>query len=267
METSFKRRMLNLANRLIRPLHIEIVPSMRADRPVDEYIPFHKTAAEAKKAGLTIPQYIEAVYAGAGTIQETIDRLAASGAICAGQKNICEVGPGSGRYLEHVLRVCQPEHYEIYETAADWRDYLAATYPVVAQPCDGRTLSATPDASMDLVHAHRVYNTIPLTLTLGYLFETMRITRPGGMVVLDIFSGESLDEPTARKWVESGALFPKFLDKQYVINLFASQGFRLVDSFFIGLQHGRTEYLVFENAPEEAAPASRPALVGEPAFG
>jgi phospholipid N-methyltransferase len=246
MKATLKMQALKLANRVFQPFNVELVPSMRADRPVEEYIPYPRTAAAARKAGMSIPQYVDSALAGSGTTAETIYELASSGAIDASQKRICEIGPGSGRYLEKVLAVCQPDHYEIYETAEDWRKHLVATYPVTAQPCDGRTLGATPDESMDLVHAHRVFNTIPLTITLGYMFEIMRITREGGKVVFDIFSSECLDEDTARKWVASGALFPKFLDKQYVVGLFSQKGFVLLDNFFIPLQQGRTEYLVFE---------------------
>jgi len=246
MRMSLKRQALDLVNRVIQPFQIEVVPSLRPDRPVDQYIPFKKTISEAKKAGMTVSQFIENTYAGSGTVLETIQRLEAGGAIHPGQSRICEIGPGSGRYLERILRVCRPAYYEIYETAEEWRSYLTTPYPVAAQPCDGRTMAGTPDESIDLVHAHRVFMTIPLTVTLGYLFETIRVTRKGGRVVFDILSAECLDEPTARKWAASGALYPQFLEKPYVVDLFARKAFRLLDSFFIGLQHGRTEYLVFE---------------------
>ena len=110
-----------------------------------------------------------------------------------------EIGPGSGRYLEKTVEACAPSHYEVYETAGPWASYVVSKYNVVLQPTDGRTLRPTPDGSTDLVHAHKVFPSIPFVATCSYWTEMARVARSGAHVVFDIKTEASLDSDIFEK--------------------------------------------------------------------
>jgi len=78
---------------------------------------------------------------------------------------VCEIGAGSGRFAEEVIAALHPDRYEICETARDWLPWLSRLPGAVIQKCDGRTLSQTPDGSIDLVHAHKVFVYIEFCIT------------------------------------------------------------------------------------------------------
>ena len=90
-------------------------------------------------------------------LELTIEGMAALGVFDRRIDRICELGPGSGRYLERTMARCEPTHYEIYETSDEWRKWLAKKYRVIARQSDWRTLGETETASVDLVQAHKAF--------------------------------------------------------------------------------------------------------------
>lgn len=96
-----------------------------------------------------------------------MQRLADLGALHAGVRRVCEIGPGSGRYLARTIERCAPEHYEIYETSDAWREWLLNAYDVIALDGGRRSLRATPEASIDLAKAHKVFSWIAPVMSLG----------------------------------------------------------------------------------------------------
>jgi hypothetical protein len=60
-------------------------------------------------------------------------------------------------YVEGTLARGQPSFYEVYEPSRDWREWLGGEYPAVVQPANGARLSETPDRSIDLVQARKVF--------------------------------------------------------------------------------------------------------------
>jgi hypothetical protein len=163
-------------------------------------------------------------------------------------ERVCEIGPGSGRYLEKILKICNPKYYEIYETANEWEKWLVQKYNVIPFPTDGRSLSHTPSQSIDLVQAHKVLPGQPSLWICQYFLEMARVVRDGGKVVFDIVTEECLDDITLETWIRSGAgyqHYPCLMPKQYAIDLFCKQGFSFVGSFFIPMEPGKTECMVF----------------------
>jgi len=156
------------------------------------FIPFARTLAEAQAAGLSVTDYVDSHYNVAGATQATVDRMAEMGALHAGVERVCELGPGSGRYLEKVQKACRPTAYEVYETALDWRDYVVRTFGVVGHDADGVSLKQTADGSCDLVHAHKVFPGVPFLSTCRYLVEMARVVRPGGHVIAEFYNARSL---------------------------------------------------------------------------
>ncbi|MEU9069879.1 MULTISPECIES: methyltransferase domain-containing protein [Streptomyces] len=228
----------------------DIVRSTNNRGGVDDFLPFEATMRAARSACLPVGDYLDGVMNGTpGATQSTIDELRALGVFAAGPKTVLEIGPGSGRYLEKTLKECSPGRYEIYETAAPWADYLVDTFKVVAQPTSGSSLAPTPDGSVDLVHAHKVFNTVTFLGASRYFFEMARVTRPGGRIVFDVMTETCLDPTTMRAWATEGGAghdsYPAAMPRQACVDLFETLGCGLEASFLAPMGFASTEVLVF----------------------
>lgn len=153
-------------------------------------------------------------------------------------------GPAPGRFAEEVIAALHPDRYEIYETARDWLPWLSRLPGAVIQKCDGRTLSQTPDGSIDLVHAHKVFVYIEFCITAGYLEEMARVVRPGGVVAFDIVTEECLDDEVVREWVRV-ASFYRPIPREWVVEFMRRRALAIRGSHFSPLPPGTTELLVF----------------------
>lgn len=218
------------------------------------YIPCQETVAGAEKAGMGVGDYIDATYGSLGSTQETIDQMAALDVFLGKLEHICEIGPGSGRYLEKIIQICNPSHYEIYETATDWAAWLTQKYDVVLQPTDGMSLTSTPSGSIDLVHAHKVLPGQPSLIIYRYYAEMARIVRHGGKIVFDIVTEECMSDEIVETWLQSGGgyqHYPCLMPKQYTIDFFCKRGFSYDGDFLIPMRPGITHYLVFTKSSEQ----------------
>ncbi|MFF0130324.1 methyltransferase domain-containing protein [Streptomyces mirabilis] len=236
--------------RLLGRTGFDIVRSTNNRGGVDDFIPFEATMRAARAAGLPVGDYIDDVMNGTpGATQSTIDELRGLGVFAADPDTVLEIGPGSGRYLEKTLKECLPGRYEIYETAAPWADYLVDTFGVVAQPVAGFTLAPTPDGSIDLVQAHKVFNTVTFLGASRYFLEMARVTRPGGRIVFDVMTETCLDPTTMRAWATEGGAghdsYPAAMPRQTCVDLFATLGCSLEASFLAPMGVASTEVLVF----------------------
>ncbi len=224
---------------------------VRSDRVHEDYLPFRVTLRDAQRSGLPLGEYIDAKYNVPGTTEETIARMTELGAFANCPRRICEIGPGSGRYLTKVKCLTNPERYEIYETASAWRKYLVKTYGVVARRTDGQTLAETPSGSIDLLHSHKVFVGLPIFTTLRYFNEIARVVRVGGKVVFDIESEACLDDDLMERWLQMWEPYAKsIVPKDWALAFFARRGFRCDGAFTIPMLPGLTEYLVFTRVEE-----------------
>ncbi|MEV8319324.1 methyltransferase domain-containing protein [Streptomyces sp. NPDC059900] len=236
--------------RLLGRAGFDIVRSTDNRGGVDDFIPFEAVMRAARAAGLSVGDYIDEVMNGTpGATQSTIDELRTVGVFEAKPDSVLEIGPGSGRYLEKTVKECAPGRYEVYETAAPWANYLVETYGVIAQPTAGSSLAPTPDGSIDLVLAHKVFNTLTFLSTCRYFFEMARVTRPGGRIVFDVMTESCLDPATVGAWASQGGdghdSYPAALPRRTCVDLFASLGCNLEASFLAPLGFASTEVLVF----------------------
>jgi hypothetical protein len=232
-------------------------------RPFTDFLPFKETLAAAKAAGLSVGDYLERKQAhGARSARDqTMEGLAASGVFDSSFERVCEIGPGSGRYLERTVERCKPKLYEIYETSSEWGDWVVHQYGVQARICDGRTLSETESDSVDLAQAHRVFPGVPFLCTVSYFQEMARVVRAGGWVVFDImteacFSPEHLDAWfRANPW--QWAWSPHMISREFTISMFADRGLRLEASFFVPLHPAITECMVFRKTQSKSSSQER----------
>ncbi|MEU6765754.1 methyltransferase domain-containing protein [Streptomyces sp. NPDC046853] len=237
--------------RLLGRAGFDIVRSTNNRGGVDDFIPFEAVMRAARAAGLSVGDYIDEVMNGTpGATQSTVDELRALGVFEAKPDSVLEIGPGSGRYLEKTVKECSPDRYEIYETAAPWANYLVDTYGVIAQPTAGASLAPTPDGSIDLVQAHKVFNTLTFLSACRYFFEMARVTRPGGRIVFDVMTESCLDPATVRAWASQGGdghdSYPAAWPRRTCVDLFAALDCRLEAGFLAPMGFASTEVLVFK---------------------
>ncbi len=251
---SFARAAKRQINRTLRAAGVQLVRT--GPRPFEEfrdYIPFKETLTAAEAEGLSVSDYIDRRYNVPGATQETIDRLVAAGAIGPSVRRLCEIGPGSGRYLERTIAACRPDHVEIYETAEEWRGFLVSKHGVLARPADGSTLGATPAGSIDLVQAHKVFVGLPLVATFRYLREMLRVVAPGGHVVFDMMTEPCMTDEVVDRWLSipaSYSYYPSMVPRQYLIDFFERRGCGVATTFVVPNTPGKTECFAFVRRAE-----------------
>ena len=244
MKISYKRKLLNRFNQLFAFTGFELI---KKGREFQDYIPFRHTLEEAEKSGLSLSDYIDNSFNVPGTTQLTIDKMSELGVFDQKIARVCEIGPGSGRYLEKVKTICSPEYYEIYETSKPWREWLVEKYKVAAQPTDGASLSSTPSKSMDLIHTHKMLYGNSILTIFRYLMEMARVVKDDGVVVFDLVTAECMSNEILNKWVESGVDHAHSMTpKQVAVDFFAERGFRYIGGFIVPMAPGLTEYFVFK---------------------
>jgi SAM-dependent methyltransferase len=220
-------------------------------RPFSDFISFKETTKAAQAAGMSVGEFIESRRTtGAKTaLEQTFEGMTALGVFNGTIERVCELGPGSGRYLEKTMAICRSAHYEIYETSGEWRKWLAEKYPVVVKTSDWRSLSATETGSVDLVQAHKVFPGLPTLTTLSYFREMSRVVRSGGWIVFDLMTERCFDSENLQAWFDVNPWdwdwSPRMYAIQYVIDMFEGLGITAVGSFLVPLYPGVTECLVF----------------------
>ena len=174
----------------------------RRQPPVTHYIPCVETVSAAKEAGLSVCDYVDSSGIEKGCTAYIIEQMRNAGCFkdC---ETVCEIGPGTARYLEKTLTEIHCRRYEFYELSNDWAAWITNTYGsrVIRQPTDGRTLTSTPNHSCDLVASHGVFVYIPMLRALEYIQECARVTRIGGHVVFDCYTEQEFPPEIVDAWL------------------------------------------------------------------
>lgn len=219
------------------------------------YLPLAKTLREAEASGLSLSDFIDKRFgmwdgAGVSPTQETINRMDEAGVFdtLPPMAHICEIGPGTGRYLEKTLQHCNDARCEIYETDDEWRDWLATKHSAIAHGGDV-TMSGTASESVDLVKAHRVFTETPTLVTLAYFKEMARVVKPAGWIVFDIFTETCFSTLNVEAWFKAGAVTwhwrPVIMPKQHALDFLTSEHCNLVKSCLVPYYPGVSELLFF----------------------
>ena len=237
-------------NTALRPLGVHVERGRAHGEAVKSFIPARRTIAEAKRAGMSVGDYIDVQYGVPGTTPATVDAMLEIAGLTGPVERVCEVGAGSGRFMTLVMDRLHPKVYEVYEPADDWTSYLA-TYPhVVVRPCDGSTLSATASRSVDLVHAQKVLVYLEFPTAVSYLQEMVRVVRPGGIVAFDVITERCLSEETVATWVAEKSLF-RPIPRRWVLDFLSARGMTYLGNYFPAIREGITEFMVFRSTPEQ----------------
>jgi Methyltransferase domain len=232
-------------NRALRPLGVQVQRGWTSDAAVQSFVSARKTLAAAERAGLSVADYIDQFNAKPGATAEAVCDMLTLAALADPVQRVCEIGPGTGRYAEKVSAALHPDVYEAYETARDWLPHLRKLPNIQLHDADGRTLSQTATASVDLVHSHKLFVYTPLVTSVGYWWEMARVARPGGAVAFDIVTENCLDEPTISTWVSEDVTLYSMIPRQWTVDLLGRVSLTLVGSTFVPMSGGRTELLVF----------------------
>jgi hypothetical protein len=210
------------------------------------YILANDTVKAAKADGLSVCDYVEKLWNQVGETQKVIYKMKDFGAFEFDNPAVCEIGAGTGRYMEKVIENCNPSRYESYETASDWAEWLQKEYPIISQPTDGFSLNHTVDNSMDLIHAHGVFVYIKFLDSIRYFNEMIRTTKPDGLIIFDCYTEDCMDDKTLKKWLLSKHNFPTVLANDYIVNYFKKRNFRFLGNFFNVHGQGKSKYFIFK---------------------
>jgi SAM-dependent methyltransferase len=235
-------------NTVLRPLGVQVIRGYSADPAIRTFVPARSTIAAARRAGMSVGDYLDRENSVPGTTEESVRRIIELGAVADPVNCVCEIGPGSGRYAEKIIEKVHPRRYEVYETAADWLPHLRELPGAVIMPCDGHTLAPTPTASVDVVHANKVFVYLPFAAVAGYLREMARVVRPGGTVAFDVITDDCLDEDVVDSWVAAGGSIFLPVPRRWVLESMESLGLSFAGSWLAPLTEGKTELMVFRRA-------------------
>jgi SAM-dependent methyltransferase len=245
------RKIVSAAKRRIKQLPIKTINAILAKYGFSisplafGYISARKTVSAAEREGLSVCDYVEKLWNQQGDTQRIIDNLASYGVFDLEDANILEIGTGTGRYLEKIIRKCKPAKYESYEPNRGWAEWLQSTYSIVSHKADGISLRQTPTDSIDFLHVDGVFVYLPFLIVYRYFKEIFRVVKHNGFVVFDIMSEDCFDQSTVERWLRSRHRYPCFLSTEYVVSLFESGGFILLGSFRTRSDEGYSKYLVF----------------------
>lgn len=235
----------NFLKFLLNKLGIEVTRKRKS-----AYIDAKNTIRNAKRLNKTICEYVEELWGIQGNTDMIIKRLEKIGVLkhCS---DVLEIGPGTGRYLERILKIVKPDRYHIYEIDKDWRDWLSRTYGVISYPADGHSLSFTKDNQVGLVFAAGVFVYLNFLNSFEYFLEMIRVCKNGGYIVFDIDSDKEWDDKVIEIWLRTKERYPVILPEYRVVEFFEKRSCKLIDRF--NARHGcsYSTYLVFQKSNED----------------
>ena len=241
---SAQKKLQTAVNGALRPLGVQIVRGRSADPSVQPFVSARKTLTAARRAHLSVCDYLETVHHESGATQASVDAMIRFGELVAPVERICEIGAGTGRYAEKLIERLQPSHYEVYETAKDWLPHLRSIGGLEIEPADGRSLAATADGSVDLVHANKVFVYLPFPAVVGYLEEMVRVARMGGAIAFDVVTEVCLNDQLVDSWSKEGTIFIP-LPRSWLIDFMDRLGATLAGTLRVAMTTATTELMVF----------------------
>jgi SAM-dependent methyltransferase len=219
---------------------------MGSDVYCEGFLRLPETLRAADEMGLRLDQYLEQLWCCSGQAKRVIADIQARCPL-PGRPVILEIGPGSGRFLHQTVIAFNPVRYDIYEPADEWSRWLAKEYSeVTAHEADGRSLSATPDGSCDLVVAHGVFVYLKMLCSFEYFIEIGRVCRPGAFAVFDVFTERSFDVAHVREWLDCPERFPAVIPESSMLGICEQEGLRLISTFSRRLGAGESWYYVLQ---------------------
>ncbi len=147
----------------------------------------------------------------------------------------CEIGPGTGRYMQKFIEKARPQKYEFYEVQKKLAEYLvkALNYnfcEVIAREADGYSLKDTHSCSQDVIFANSVWPIIKYSNIYQYFLEMIRVCKVGGYVIFDAYTEDSYTE---RILNDKNCLLNEWrlLPNRMIMDIFISRKMKLEHKF------------------------------------
>lgn len=210
------------------------------------YISAEETVTQSKKNEQSVCDYLETLWNQKGATQKVIDNMIECNALQKNCNNIVEIGTGSARYLDKIVKNTTYSSYQSYETQKDWADYIGKEYNVESIHSNGYSLDYTNDNEIDLLHAHGVFVYLPFLISMRYFYEMVRVVKLGGYIVFDCYDETTMEEENLISWLNSIDVYPVLIPNQFIINFFNLNGFHLVKNFNNKYGHGVSKYYIFK---------------------
>lgn len=210
------------------------------------YINAASTIEEANKVGLAVGDYVELIWDQKGGSSRVIDEV--NRIIDLSKATlVVEIGGGTGRYIEKLLGFDNIKQVYSYETAEDWSHYLEKIYSpiLIKRAAEGDSLKFEKDNSIDACFAHGVFVYLPFLNCLKYFFEMIRVTRPGGFMVFDVYLYQAFASDYLKKWLSSPDRYPVVFEKDFLIDFFRTHS-KLIGEFRNKYGHSFSTYLIFK---------------------
>jgi len=256
-----------LMDRLIKPLvHTAIARikfffqkklnarGYRIEKTGQGFIDAIKTVKQSKSLGLSVCEYLENNETDPrkhGRRDRIIEELKNAG-ILKRFDRICEIGTGTGQYLERMIAISKPHHYDVYETDPAWVKFLQKEYSnrdgcrLTCHPANGYQLNYNNDNTCDLVHAHGVFVYLPLLHSLEYLTECVRVCRPGGFIVFDYYPAEEFSLSVAEEWLKGPHRFPVVIPETLLDEFTQKRHLQTIHKFLMIHGSGQVTYIVWQ---------------------
>lgn len=215
-------------------------------RKQGNYIPCEQIVQAAKANGCSVGDYVEKIWDQVGGSLLVIEQLDAFG-VFKNCRKMVEIGGGTGRYIEKVIKRYPVENIFSYETAEDWSFFLEKAYsPVlVKRNADGKSLGFEENNSVDAVLAHGVFVYLPFLQCFGYFKEMVRVAKPEGYIAFDVYLKEAFGLREIHKWLGTPERYPVVLDQYLIEQFFVESGCTFVGQFNNKYGHSFSTYLVF----------------------
>jgi hypothetical protein len=242
-----KKEIARAGKRVLREIGYKIVRAGVSGEA--GYLSATATLEAARANGQSICEYVETIWNKRGCTARVIQEMKNAGCFTSTGR-VVEIGPGTGRYLDLVLKEMSPSQYDIYEIAHDWASWITETYGrvVVRQRADGCTLSGTPTDSCTLIHAHGVFVCLNLLNAFEYFTEIVRVCAPGGHIVFDFYPAAAFDENRILHLLKYEDRYLAVIDSDLVQGFFQRRGFELVHEFVSPHGNTHSQYFIFRNS-------------------
>ncbi len=208
------------------------------------FIDCASTVSAAKAENSSICDYVESLWGQSGQTQKIINEAAKKIDFSTIQ-HVCEIGPGTGRYIEKTLELISDiKTYAIYETAEDWAAWLSQEYHVSRRETDGKSLAYEKDASIDLCHAHGVFVALSMYNTLSYIEEMIRVTRNDGFLLFDFLDENSFKPEVSSQIIAEKIDYPSIIPAAMIKHFLKENHCTILSEFPNKYSKGESNYIL-----------------------
>jgi phospholipid N-methyltransferase len=212
------------------------------------YISLDDVLEKAESKNITVNQYLEEIWNLPTHADAIINGFELKKLMQQNSINVLEIGAGTGVYTDKLISVLGSENistYQVYETSADWANYLRITYPVDVKQADGYQLNSTETNSIDLVHVHGVFVYTSFVTTISYIKEMIRVVRKGGIIAFDVLDHTSYSDAIISRWISEGQTFLNIIPEEHISSLLLTNGFIQIKLFQSSSSPGSSRYYVY----------------------